>query len=144
MPETLVAVRELVTASTHLSHAIGRRAGLNRTELAALEHLVETPAAPGELAGLLEVSTAASTGVVDRLERRAHVERRPHPTDRRRLEVHVTDSGRAEMLGYLRPMLDALSAIDADLTDDERAVVVRFLRAAAAAVRRAADEPPAQ
>jgi len=127
------AVRDLVTESLRLRHAVVRRSGLGETELLALEHLVEAPCGPGELARLLEVSTAASTGIVDRLERRGHVQRRPHAEDRRRTEVHVTDEGRAEILSHLRPMLLALGELDASLDADERDVVEHFLRGAVAA-----------
>ena len=68
--------------------------------------------------------------MVDRLERRGHVERRKHPTDRRRLEVHVTEAGRAELLRHLRPMIRALADLDRTLTADERAAAVRYLNGA--------------
>lgn len=132
-PETMSAVQRLVIASLHLRRAVMRRTGLTVTEFEALEFMVETPSAPSELARLLDVSTAAATGVVDRLERRGHVERRPHPQDRRRTEVHITDSGRDEMAVHLRPMLLALRALDEGLTEAERQVVLRFLSGAAAA-----------
>jgi DNA-binding MarR family transcriptional regulator len=35
------------------------------------------------------------TGVLDRLERRGLVERRPHPADRRSIAVHLTAAGQA-------------------------------------------------
>ena len=74
------------------------------------------------------MSTAASTGIVDRLVAHGHVERRPHPDDRRRTTVHVTDSGREEVLGLLLPMFVELARLDAAFTDEERAVVARYLR----------------
>jgi DNA-binding MarR family transcriptional regulator len=125
-----------------LRHALVRRSGLSQTELVALEHLVAAPSTPGDLARLLEVSTAASTGVVDRLERRGHVERRPHPQDRRRTEVHMTEGGREEILGHLMPMLVALRELDAGLDDAERAVVERYLRGARAAFDQVSDGGP--
>lgn len=120
-----------------------RRSGLGETELVALEHLVESPSGPGELARLLEVSTAASTGVVDRLERRGHVERRPHAEDRRRTEVHVTTAGREEIVGHLMPMLVALRELDEGLSEQEREVVLRFLDGARDAFGRVGRDDPA-
>lgn len=127
------AVRALVTEAVVLRRTLSRRSGLSETELDALEHLIESPSTPSELARLLDISTAASTGVVDRLERRGHVERRKHPTDRRRLEIRVTDDGRAELLRHLSPMLHALAELDRGLSADERATVIRFLNGATAA-----------
>jgi DNA-binding MarR family transcriptional regulator len=129
------AVRALVTEAVAVRRTLSRRSGLSETELDALEHLVESPSTPSELARLLDISTAASTGVVDRLERRGHVERRKHPSDRRRLEVHVTDGGRAELLRHLSPMLAALAELDRRMSRDERDAVIRFLDGAQAAFR---------
>jgi DNA-binding MarR family transcriptional regulator len=82
------------------------------------------------VARLLEVSTAASTGNVDRLVAHGHVERRPNPDDRRRTDVHVTASGREEVLGLLMPMFVELARLDAEFDEAERAVVARYLRRA--------------
>lgn len=113
--------------------AISRRAGLSDSELVALEHLMGEPLGPAEVARRLEVTTAASTQIVDRLAARGHVERRPDPDDRRRTQVHVTTSGREEVLAHLMPMFVALARLDQGFTDEERAVVERYLRGAEAA-----------
>lgn len=107
---------------------VARNAGLGETELLALQHLMLGARGPAEVARLLEVSTAASTGIVDRLVAHGHVERRPHPDDRRRTDVHVTDSGRAEVLGLLRPMFVELARLDAEFDEAEREIVARYLR----------------
>lgn len=132
-PPTMEAVQDLVVAATQVRRVVARRAKLSELELAALEHVVTKPSSPGELARLLEVSTAASTGVVDRLEHHGHVERRAHATDRRRTEVHVTPSGRTEIVNHLRPMLAALLELDAQFTESEREVIERYLRGVIAA-----------
>lgn len=99
----------------------------------ALEHLARAAAGPAELARLLEVSTAASTGVVDRLSAKGHVVRHPHPADRRRTLVELTDDGRSDVLTQLGPMLGRLARLDAALDERDRAVVHQFLRDVAAA-----------
>jgi DNA-binding MarR family transcriptional regulator len=134
------AVRALVTEAVTLRRTLSRRSGLTETELDALEHLVGAPSTPSGLARLLDISTAASTGVVDRLERRGHVERRKHPSDRRRLEIHITDDGRAELLRRLNPVLHALTELDQSMSRSERDAVIRFLDGAQAAFR-AVDGP---
>lgn len=139
-PGTVEAVRDLVVAAAEVRRALARRTGLSNLEMDALEHVVAVPSSPGELARLLEVSTAASTGVVDRLEQRGHVERRRHPSDRRRVEVLVTASGRTEIVGHLRPMLDALVALDGGLSEPERRVVARYLDGVVAAFATITDE----
>lgn len=132
---TLDALQELVDLSAAVPVAVARRAGLSVSELHALRHLMQAPLTPGDLARLLGVTSAASSGVVDRLVAHGHAERRPHDVDGRRTDVVVTDSGRIEVLGLLRPMFTALAALDQELSDRDRAVVERFLNGAADALR---------
>src|ERR687895_840996 len=67
--------------------AMARRTGLGLSEMAALEHLQHAHGGltPTELGRRLSLSSGAITALVDRLERTGHVERRPHPPDRRSL-----------------------------------------------------------
>jgi DNA-binding MarR family transcriptional regulator len=133
---TLTALRELVTAGARVNHVVARRAGISDTELVTLEHLSREQIGPAEVARRLEVSTAAATGIVDRLVSRGHVERRPHAADRRRTELVLTESGRREVVGHLLPMFISLDQLDRGFTEEERAVVERYLRGAAAAFER--------
>ena len=91
---------------------------------------------PADLARRLGVTTAASSGIVDRLTSRGHVVRVPHASDGRRTDVTITESGAAEVVGHLTPMFTALHELDSALDDDERAVVEAYLRGAVAALRR--------
>lgn len=134
--DTLDALRSLLDTSARATPALARRAQLTHTEMAVLEHVMEHPVGPSELAQRLGVTTAAATGIVDRLVARGHVERGPHPTDGRRTIVTATVSGREEVLGHLMPMFMELAAIDGRLTPQEREVVLRFLRDAERAVQR--------
>lgn len=70
--------------------------------------------------------TSGNTGIAKRV---------PHPTDGRRTQVVITDTGREEVLGYLVPMFRQLQALDADFSDEERLVVLRYLKAATAVVQ---------
>ena len=130
---TLVALRQLLTTSARVNHVVARRAGISNTELVTLEHLSREQIGPAEVARRLEVSTAAATGIVDRLVSRGHVERRPHAADRRRTELVLTESGRAEVVGHLLPMFIALDRLDRDFDEAERDTIERYLRGAIAA-----------
>lgn len=133
---TLLALRELLSVSSHVAPSIARRVGLSHTELSALELLTEESVGPAELARHLGVTTAASSGIVDRLESRGHVVRRPHASDGRRTEVEITASGRAEVMSQLAPMFGALHELDQRLTPAESAVVEAYLHGVTAALRR--------
>lgn len=132
---SLDALQELVDVAAQVPHDVARKAGLSVSELHSLRHLSSSPMGPVELAKVLGVTSAASSGVVDRLVARGHAERRPHHEDRRRTEVFVTESGRREVFAMLAPMFSRLAEIDSSLSDEERVVVERYLRGATEALR---------
>jgi DNA-binding MarR family transcriptional regulator len=133
--DTLQLIMDLTDVSGLLPHAIARRTGLSESELHSLRHLLAGPLGPNDLARTLGVTSAASSGIVDRLESRGHVSRQAHPTDTRRTVVVISDSGRTEILAELRPMFEGLVAADARLNGDDRQVVDAYLRDIIAAIR---------
>jgi DNA-binding MarR family transcriptional regulator len=64
------------------------------------------PLGPGEIRERLLVSGPTVTGLVDSLERQGLVARMPHPGDRRRLLVAVTEKGR-RLAHEFRPVVHA-------------------------------------
>ncbi len=133
--DTLQLVMELTDVSGLLPHALARRTGLSESELHSLRHLLGGPLGPNDLARTLGVTSAASSGIVDRLEARGHVSRQPHPTDGRRTVVVISDSGRVEVLAEMRPMFEGLVAADSRLNDEQRTIVDAYLRDIIAAMR---------
>lgn len=133
---TLRALRDLLDVAAQIGPTVARRASLTHTELKALELLFESPMGPADLARRLGVTSAASSGIVDRLTARGHVVRVPHETDGRRTDVTITESGAAEVIGHLTPMFAGLHELDSALGDEERATVEAYLRGAIAALRR--------
>jgi len=138
---SLEALRHLVVAGGRVNQVVARRAGISLTELTTLEHLTREQIGPAEVARRLDVSTAAATGIVDRLVAHGHVERQPHPDDRRRTRLVLTESGRREVIGQLLPMFIALDQLDRSFDDDERAIVERYLRGATAAFEQVSGPP---
>lgn len=133
---TLLALRELTALSRLVAPVVARRAGLGHHEMVAMEHLMEQPLGPSEIAQRLGVTTAAASGIIDRLSARGYVERRADERDRRRTQVHVTDLGRRDMLQHLMPMLTAVAELDSAFSEEERRVVEAYLAGANAALRR--------
>jgi DNA-binding MarR family transcriptional regulator len=110
---------------------------LHPTDLRALNALwteFEAPTA-GQLGEALGLSSAAVTGLVDRLEHAGHVERVPDPADRRRVRLHITDQAGRAAEAYWAPLSERLLAGIADFDDDDLKAVARFLRAATEATR---------
>ena len=67
-----------------------------RMALAVIEGAGE-PLEPGVIAERLIITAGSMTSMLDTLEKRGLVRRMPHPTDRRKLLVDITDDGIAIM-----------------------------------------------
>lgn len=132
---SLVALRQLVRLAEQLPGAVARRAGLSHNELRTLEMLVDGTSGPAEISRALGVTTAAASGIIDRLEQRGHATRQEHATDKRRTTVVISESGRTEVVSYLMPMFRELARLDAELDEKDSEVVARYLEGAARAMR---------
>lgn len=135
-PRPAFALRELVQVAHVLPATVARRAGLSHNEIAVLDLLSETALGPSEIARALAVTSAAASGIIDRLVTHGYVVRVPHAEDRRRTVVEISEEGRAEIVGHLMPMITQLAAIDAEMAPAERETVMRYLTDATAAIRR--------
>jgi DNA-binding MarR family transcriptional regulator len=95
---------------------IARELDLPPSQLLALRHLdPDEPQPMGALAGALACDKGNVTGIVDRLEKRGLVERRPGPGDRRVKVLALTVAGvrvRAEVERRLAAPPAALSGLD--------------------------------
>ena len=99
LDDTTLAVRALISASQDLTVRMARRMGVNVSDMTAILWLSEHgPVGSAELARRLGISTAATTVLVDRLERAGHVERVRDTVDRRRVTLTATSEARAAAL----------------------------------------------
>lgn len=64
----------------------------------------EKPLSPNQIAEKLIISRAAMTSLLDSLAKHGYAQRTPHPTDRRRLLVMLTDQGR-RVADEFRPLI---------------------------------------
>lgn len=88
-----------------------------------LSHIgAHDPLSMTEIADKMGSSTAAATGLIDRLERLDYVQRMTAPTDRRKVLVRIQPKG-AELVSSIRQdMIENLSKVMAGLTPHERAM----------------------
>lgn len=131
--ELALAVRALVVATEQFRAEQARgRLGVSPTDMIALGILhVQGPQTITDLARLLAITPASTTELADRLTRDGHVERLPHPADRRKRLVRLTISA-TEVLADVYDELARRLPGRAD--SEERAAILTFLRSAAAAV----------
>ena len=86
-----------------------------------------SPATPSELARRVEVSTAAMTLVLNRLESAGHVRRERHPSDGRKLIVTAEQASADRAYEQVLPMIDGIEHLVDGMDEAERAVVQGFL-----------------
>ena len=106
--------------------------GLGRTDVRALVAIMDAARGgqaltAGALGSAVELSSASVTALLDRLEKAGHVQRVRDEGDRRRVVLQMTESAMragGEFFGGLQR--DLLAAM-AGYTDEELAVVRRFL-----------------
>lgn len=128
----LAALRAWSDAELRMSQASQKHMKLNATDMKALRFLMASRntgsiVTPGRLAETLQISSASTTKMLDRLERAGHILRSPHPTDRRALMITVTDATRLEARESVGRLHARRFEAAARLSPDERDVVVRFL-----------------
>jgi DNA-binding MarR family transcriptional regulator len=90
----LVALRRIIRAVDLHSHRLMEEHGLTGPQLAALHEIVRHGTASARnLARSLQVSQPTITGILDRLEQRGFVSRARNASDRRAIDVAITDEG---------------------------------------------------
>jgi DNA-binding MarR family transcriptional regulator len=120
--------------------ALARRLGLTDSEVLALQHLARAgELTPGQLAGLLQLSSGGTTGLIHRLERAGHVSRHANPRDRRSAVVRLTPAIAAWATDAWAPFVASIEALASSLPEGEQEVIRRFLEGAADAAEHHAD-----
>lgn len=82
---------------------------------------------PSQLAKTAMLTTGGTTNLLDRMERRGLVERRPNPDDRRGTRVRLTSAGRELVDRVIGPRLEDAEACLESLSSSERAILSRLL-----------------
>jgi DNA-binding MarR family transcriptional regulator len=82
---------------------------------------------PIDLARHLGISTASMTALLDRLEKSGHLERRPHPSDRRKVLIVITSHTEDDMRQTLGSMHAQMMLATRGMTEAEATAVTQFL-----------------
>ena len=138
-------LRSLLQAAPAVHAALATRIGVGVTDLLALDHLTSAPDGLGvvELSRLLGIRSASATVLVDRLVAGGHLQRGPHPSDRRRTTVSPTTAAHHDVLAALEPLIDDINQITTQLSPSQATVVLRFLTQITTALTGfAADDKP--
>jgi len=121
-------LRDFVVLSRAFERQVGQALAVNQTDLSAMEHLMTAGSlTPSELSRRLDISTAATTLVVDRLVALGHVQREAHASDRRKVIVTPAAASVTRAVEELMPVIGGVATVTRDLPPEERAVIAGFL-----------------
>jgi DNA-binding MarR family transcriptional regulator len=109
---------------------VAERMRLNRTDLRCLDWLFDGPKTAGDLAAATGLSSAATTTMLDRLERRGLVRRVRDNVDRRKVLVEMTEQGVRETGEFYSPLAEAGAHLLEQHTDEQLTAMRDHLLAA--------------
>jgi DNA-binding MarR family transcriptional regulator len=104
-------LRALLLAGQRFRQALADRFGLSLSEAVVLGHLADAGGQlmPSELTERMLVGSGTLTAIIDRLADNGHVQRSPHPRDRRRIHITLTTDGR-RVVRYAQQHLEQAEA----------------------------------
>jgi DNA-binding MarR family transcriptional regulator len=138
---TIDLLRDLAANLDALNNAFSPRAGLNRTDLRALDIISRQESlTAGQLAARLKLTTGAITGVLDRLERAGHAIRTHDLEDRRRVVVQPTEEAADESNLVFLDLTQSLEQVLDEYSEEERQVIDGFLSKINRTVSERADQ----
>ena len=127
-----IQVRYMSTNFVMFSQVVADKVGIHPTDNECLDFLLlKGSSTAGQLATAMGLTTGAVTAMIDRLEKLGYVHREHDKEDRRRVNV-IPDAEKiyAKIMPYTAPMGTAMEEFSKDFTDEELAVVLRFVEKA--------------
>ena len=136
----LKSLRDYRAAETEIRRSTRDSMGMGETDILALRYLLRVQASgkqvvPRDLSQFLNITSASTTSLIDRLVASGHVRREPHPTDRRSIVIVPTGESDKEVRETLGAMHRRMMAVAEGLSADEARVVVEFLQRMAEALQ---------
>ena len=124
-----LAMQELIASAVLTNERIARSVGLNVVDFQTYGVLLRTdgPMTPGELSQATGLPSSTTTRVLDRLEAKGMVERRPDPADRRKVRVHAVQFHDQRVEAAYDEILTQMEEVHAGFTVAELRTVLRYL-----------------
>ena len=130
--ELALLLRRLTVELDAVGQRFAELHGLNRTDVRALVAIMDAARGgqsltAGRLGAAVDLSSASVTALLDRLERVGHIRRTRDADDRRRVVLEMSDSAMAAGAEPFGALQRDLAAAMSGYSDEELAVVRRFL-----------------
>jgi DNA-binding MarR family transcriptional regulator len=145
--ELALLLRRLTVELDAVGQRFAELHGLNRTDVRALVAIMDAARGgesltAGRLGAAVDLSSASVTALLDRLEKVGHIRRTRDAGDRRRVVLEMSDSAMAAGAEHFGGLQRDLTAAMAGYSDDELAVVRRFLLDMTEAIERHSRPAP--
>jgi DNA-binding MarR family transcriptional regulator len=130
--ELALLLRRLTVELDAVGQRFAQLHGLNRTDVRALVAIMDAARrgealSAGGLGAAVELRSASVTALVDRLEKVGHIRRTRDADDRRRVVLEMSDAAMAAGAEHFGGLARDLTAAMEGYSDEELAVVRRFL-----------------
>ncbi|GAA4265368.1 MarR family winged helix-turn-helix transcriptional regulator [Frondihabitans peucedani] len=137
--EVLNALRRYRAAESEMRRRTRTSMKMGETDLAAIRYLLraernDQPISAKDLADHLGITTASTSVLINRLVKSGHLERLPHPSDRRGVLLRATGASDVEVRATLDGMHARMILLAEALSADEARVIATFLHDMAEAV----------
>ncbi|MDQ0921625.1 DNA-binding MarR family transcriptional regulator [Pseudarthrobacter sp. W1I19] len=148
-PHPLIRLlQEFTLEANRYVDAAGGRKDMHRTDLNALAVIMRHTASggsvtPGLLRKELNLSSPATTALIDRLDNSGHVVRERDSSDRRQVHLRMTPKAFEEGGAIFAPLARHMGSAMAHFSPEELETVTRFMTAMVEATVAAREEPPA-
>lgn len=118
----LSSIRQIIHHVSSHSRRMSRESGLTVPQLLCLRAIHVSPTAPSvaAVADAVHISRPTVSGVVDRLVRAEFVQRARSSTDRRHVQLSLTDAGRLKLADAPKPLQDRFLTLLARLDEVEQ------------------------
>lgn len=123
-----VLLRQIFVLNDAVEFHIRRHLNTNETDLQAMQLLMRHgKMTPTQLSEQLHLTAAATTTVIDRLVRREHACRVPHPEDRRRTLIKPIPDASEQVMGLILPMIRDADSRVRTMPDEAQEAVIEYL-----------------
>jgi len=138
----MLLLQSFTTETDRYIEALGHKYAMHRTDLNALTAVINArregrSITPGVLGAQLSLSSAATTALVDRLSRVGHMVRTRSGSDRRQVQLEITDSARLRGSEIFSPMVEELLGVVEKHSPEEIELLSTFMEELCGALVRA-------
>jgi DNA-binding MarR family transcriptional regulator len=127
---TVLALRRLMLAGEQFRNAVAEHFGIGLSETIAMSYLsMGGPTSPRKLADQVGLTPSTMTALLDRLEHAGLAIRHPHPTDRRKSLITITERGHDALAQVRAWLASAIHVLPEELRPDALAILTDLANA---------------